>query len=80
MGWVFLLCCLVVGAVIGRWVLFPAPFIAIWIWDGVSGPHNPDDDLRPIGNLILIVVGTFLVLLGVAVHKLARWPGRSDSG
>jgi len=73
-GLLFILGCLVVGLAAGRFLLLPLPLIAVGIWDAASGPHNPDDDLRPIGNLILIVVGTVVLLIGVVVHKLARSP------
>ena len=79
--WIFfLLACLVVGLGVAKFWLVPLPLIFVWSWDAATAPHDPNDDLRGFGNLLMILIGTFVVVVGIVVGRMARTPGRRPEG
>jgi len=72
---VFIVGCLVGGIVIARWLLLPLPVAIVWFVYDVF-PPDPNDDLSGIANLIRMVVGTFVLAVGIYAGKLVRQPGK----
>ena len=65
---------LVLGLVVARWWLLPLPFAALLVINATASVPQ-DDDISGIGRFILFIISTVVLVVGIAVGRLARQPG-----
>jgi hypothetical protein len=68
------------GAILGRWLFVPllvaSPIVCWWIWSAHHYRGEGDDVTGPVAGVSMIF-GLVAVVIGIAIHQLARWLFRS---